>query len=94
MAEFLVEAYRARTDTAADEHAQRARDAAEELSRAGTPVRYLRSIFLPDDETCFYLYQADSADAVRTAALHAELPFARIVEAVTDPTGETTPDVK
>jgi hypothetical protein len=85
MAEFLVEVYRARTETTPAEHVQRARDAAEDLSRAGIPVHYLRSIFLPDDETCFYLYQADSVDAVRKVALSARLPFARIVEAVTDP---------
>ncbi|MGZ4418218.1 MAG: nickel-binding protein [Gaiellaceae bacterium] len=86
MAEFLVEVYRARADTAATNHVQRARAAAEELNGSGTPVRYLRSIFIPEDETCFYLYRAESADAVRKATLKAELPFARIVEARSDPT--------
>ena len=86
MAEFLVEVYRSRVhaETPAAEQAQRARDAAEELSREGITVRYLSSIFLPADETCFYLYEAPSADAVRMVALRADLPFARIVEAMTD----------
>jgi len=85
MAEFLVEVYRAHAAShTAAEQTQRARDAAAQLSREGTPVRYLSSIFLPDDETCFYLYDAASADAVRKVALRAELPFARIVKAITD----------
>lgn len=83
MAEFLVELYLSRTDTAAVEiGAENARLAAEELSREGIPVRYLSSIFVPEDETCFYMYQAASADAVREAALRAKLPFERVIEAV------------
>jgi Protein of unknown function (DUF4242) len=85
MPDFLVEAYRARTDTAAAEHVKRAREAAEDLNLGGTPVRYLHSIFVPDDETCLYLYEADSAETVRRVAQRAELLFARIVEAVADP---------
>ena len=68
MAEFLVETYVARTDSAAVElGAERSRLAAEELTREGTPVRCLRSIFVPEDETCFFLYEADSADTMRAA---------------------------
>ena len=81
MAEFLVESYVARTDSAAAERgAERSRLAAERLTREGTRVRYLRSIFVPEDETCFFLYEADSAEAVRLAAARAALPFERVVE--------------
>jgi hypothetical protein len=80
--EFLLELYVSRMDGAAVESsADRSRLAAEELTREGTPVRYLRSIFVPADETCFLFYEATSADAVREAARRAALPFDRIAEA-------------
>jgi hypothetical protein len=88
VAEYLVELYVSRSDGAAAERGGRqARLAAEQLTREGTPVRYLRSIFVPDDETCFYLYEAASADAVREAARRASLPSERVIEAITRPTG-------
>lgn len=84
MAEFLVELYVSRTEPlAAEQGAARARLVAEQLTREGTPVRYVRSIFVPEDETCFHLYEAASADAVRAAAERAALPFERVAEAVT-----------
>jgi hypothetical protein len=69
MAEFLVELHIPRTDANAAERAERARLGAEALTREGTPVRYPRSIFVPEDETCFFLYEAGSADSVREAAI-------------------------
>lgn len=81
MAGFLVEAYVARTDGAAFElAAERNRLAARALRREGTRVRCVRSIFVPEDETCFFLYEADSADAVRAAVERAALPSARVAE--------------
>lgn len=89
MAEFLVELYVSRTDGASVEHgAARAWLAAEQLTREGTPVRYLRSIFVPEDETCFYLYEAVTVDAVHEAARRAALPVDRVAEAVTHSKGE------
>src|SRR5437764_5027776 len=86
MAEFLVELYVSSRNAAAVERgAARARVAAEELTREGTPVRYLRSIFVPEDETCFYLCEACSADAVREVARRATLPFERVTEAMAGP---------
>ena len=83
MAEFLIELYVSRGDAAlAGRSGTRARLAAEALTREGTPVRYLRSIFVPEDETCFLLYEAASAGAVREAATRANLPFDRVAEAV------------
>ena len=82
MTEYLVELYVPRTDAAAARRfATEARRAAEELTREGTPVRYERSIFVPDDETCFQLYQAESAEAVRELVRRAALPCGRIAEA-------------
>lgn len=89
MTAFLVELYVARTDGAAAEHgAERARVAAEQLAREGTPVRFLHSIFVPEDETCFFLYEAGSAAAVREAAGRAALVFERVAEAVEAPNRE------
>jgi hypothetical protein len=84
VAEFLVELYVSRTNAhGVTPGVRRARLAAEELTRAGTAVRYVRSIFVPEDETCFLLFEAASANEVREAARSADLPFARISEAVT-----------
>jgi hypothetical protein len=91
MAEFLVELYVSQSDDAAVERgAERARAAADELTAEGVPVRYLRSIFVPEDETCFYLYEAASEEAVREAASRAALPFERVAEAVSQSEGEQT----
>ena len=89
MTEFLVELYVSRTDVHAVERgAERARLAAEELTREGTSVRYLRSIFVPEDETCFCLYEAATADAVHEVARRAALRFERVARAITDSKGD------
>ncbi len=89
MAEFLVESYVTQRDSATfDREAERCRVAAEEMTREGTPVRFLRSIFIPEDETCFYLYEAASAELVRELARRAQLPFDRVAEALADAHGE------
>jgi hypothetical protein len=80
--EFLVELYMSGTDAAVVElGAERARLGAEQLTEAGTPVRFVRAIFVPADETCFFLYEGASADAVRQAAQRAGLPFEHVAEA-------------
>lgn len=62
--------------------AARACTAAEEMSRAGSTVRYLRSIFVPEDETWFLLYEAPSAAAVLEAGAHAGISIERVADAV------------
>ena len=88
MPEFLVEFYVSRQDAGGVERAERARSSADALTREGTPVRYLRAILVPEDETCFFLYEAGSAEAVREAAQRAALPFERISEAFDDATAK------
>ena len=56
--------------------------AAEELTREGTPVRFVRSIFVPADETCILLYLAESIEAVHAAAGRAALSLDRVAEAI------------
>jgi uncharacterized protein DUF4242 len=82
MTGFVVELYVARTDIGAVERGARARRAADDLSRRGTSVRYLNSIFVAEDETCFLLYEGESAEAVRDAARLAGLAFDHVAEAV------------
>jgi hypothetical protein len=89
MAEFLVELYVSRVDAAAAQRdAERTRLAAEELTREGTPVRYVGSIFVPEDETCLLLCDAGSAEAVREAARRAGLAFERVAEVAPRTTDE------
>jgi hypothetical protein len=91
VAEFLLEFYVAQTNAlAVERNEKRTRVAADELTREGSPVRFLRSIVIPEDETCFYLCEAASVDAVRQLAKRAGLPVGRVVEAVgTDAAGRS-----
>jgi hypothetical protein len=61
-----------------------ARRASAQLRREGIDVRFLRSVFVPEDETCFHLYRAGSVDAVREAARRAALDVEDVSETVTD----------
>jgi hypothetical protein len=77
---FLVERYLKQSDGRNQRaFADALRRSARELTREGTPVCYVRSIFLPGDETCFDLYLASSAEAVREAARRAGVRFERVV---------------
>jgi len=80
---YLVETYLARgraRERAARE--RRARSAAEELTQGTTRVRFDRSIHVPEDEICFYVYDAPSARDAADAAQRAGLDPIRVVEAV------------
>jgi Protein of unknown function (DUF4242) len=52
--------------------------AAGAAATAGEPVRYVRSIFVPDDESCLLLIDAPSAEAVDRVAASAGLAPIRI----------------
>ena len=83
MPSYLVETYlpggRAAQRPALD---RRAREAAEELTRERTQVRFEQSIHVPEDEICFYVFDAGSAPAAALAAERAELDPIRVVEAL------------
>ena len=64
---------------------RQARAGAAEAALAGVDVRFVRAIFAPQDETCFALYQADSAEDVTAAGARAGLVFDRVVEALAFP---------
>jgi hypothetical protein len=76
MPSYLVESYAA--GSVVEDQRERARLAGE----LGTGVRYVRTTFLPGDETILHVFEAGSPDAVRDAAHDAALPYERIVEAV------------
>jgi hypothetical protein len=65
---------------------RQARSAAQELTDSGTPVRFDSSIHVPQDETCFFVFEAPSAPAAALAAQQAGLEPFRVVEAI--PSGE------
>jgi Protein of unknown function (DUF4242) len=71
------------------EAAARARAVSEQMWREGEQVRFLRSIFVPEDDACFFLYEGPSAQSVKTAALRARLGVRR-VEAALRLDGEET----
>ena len=83
MPTYLVEAYMPRSQ-GREAHAAgcRARAAAGELSREGIAVHYVRTTFLPDDETCFHVFVAESAASVEAVSRRAALGHARVVRAV------------
>ena len=83
MPSYFVEIYAPGESDVAD-LAARARTA------AGDQVRYIRSVFVPEDETCFHLFEGPSADAIRALAGRARLEAARVVEAVEETGGLTS----
>ena len=83
MTSYLVETYVPRIQAdGAREAGRRARSAARELAREGAAVRYVRSTFLPSDETCFHVFVAESEEAVLEACRRAGIGSPRIVPAL------------
>ena len=83
MPTYLVEVYlpRSRADEARVA-GSRVQAAADQLSGEGVPVRYVRTTFLPDDETCFHLVEASDVASVEEACRRAGLDRARVVTAI------------
>jgi hypothetical protein len=85
VAEFLVEMYVSRSATPGgvppSEDVSRV---AEQITREGRQVRLVRSIVVPEEETRFYLFQAQTAEVVREAATRAGLECERVVEVIAD----------
>jgi hypothetical protein len=80
---YLVEVYLPRSRAQeARATARRARAAARALAREGVLIRYVQTTYLPDDETCFHLFEAASTDIVEEAGRRAELGRMRVVPAV------------
>jgi hypothetical protein len=85
MREFVGEQYLPEMEgNVATRWAAAAREAAQQLTSEGTPVAYVRWIFIPEDETCIHLYRAESIEAVRAAAERASLRLERLAQALTN----------
>lgn len=54
----------------------------EEMTAAGTPVRYIRTTFAPDDGRCMCLFEASTEADVKRLNDEAGLPYQRIVPAM------------
>ena len=83
MPSYLVETYLARER--ANERATcglLARSAAEELTKKRTRVSFRRSIYVPEDEICFFVFDAPTGRDAAIAAELAELDPIRVVEAI------------
>jgi hypothetical protein len=87
---YLVETYLARGQ--AGQRAardRRARSAAEELTQELARIRFDHSIHVPEDEICFFVFDAPSSrEAARVAQL-AGLDPVRVVEAISSEKEET-----
>jgi hypothetical protein len=53
-----------------------------QMTAAGTPIRYIRSTFAPEDGRCFCLFEGASPEDVRTLNDDAKIPYSRVVEAL------------
>lgn len=84
MPEYAVEMYMARDAADAADAARRARRAAEDMAREGASVRFVRLLFMPEDETCFLLFEARDMTLVRAAAEQAGLQVDRVAETVSE----------
>jgi hypothetical protein len=81
MPSYLLEVYVSKVDSVprASEDARRVADAA--VPDAGE-LRYVRTLFLTEDETCFHVFEASSREVLVEAALRAGLSDARVTEAI------------
>jgi hypothetical protein len=66
----LAAAHRAATETA------------RRFTAEGRPVRYIRSLFLPQEARCLCLFEALDADSVRSLNDAAQIPFTSVSEAL------------
>ena len=60
--------------------AKAAKETTARMTEEGTPVRYLRTTFVPGEDTCSCLFEGPSAQAVQEANDRAQIPYTRVVE--------------
>jgi len=84
MPSYLVECYLPHSRSCElPDAAARAREAAQALTAEGARIRYVRTTFVPSDELCLHVFEADSAEQVSEAIRRAGIEPERVVEAVT-----------
>jgi hypothetical protein len=67
---------------------ERSRAACAEMTSHDQPVHLLRSVFLPEDGTFLFVFDAASGPYVEEAGRRAELPVRRIAALLTPATAE------
>jgi hypothetical protein len=81
--QFLVEVFTPRSSAEGLATAERrAGSAARRLSGADVAVRYGRATYIPEDEICFFVFDAPSRGHAALVARRAGLEAIRVVEAV------------
>ena len=85
---YLIEVYipRARAHEA-DSTGRRIRAAIDALHGEDVEIRFVRTMLLPEEETCFHVVDAPSSAAVENIGKHAGLSNIRVVSAIEDPSG-------
>src|ERR1044072_8102866 len=78
MPNFVVERYRSRSDSEGLRAIAERLAAGARLASPGASVRYVHTIFLPEDETCLHLFEADSEADVRAVARRACIEIDRL----------------
>jgi hypothetical protein len=58
------------------------RAAARSIRDEGISVRYVRALFVPEDQTCLLLFEAGSPAVVQEVTQRAGLPVTRVVAAM------------
>jgi len=61
---------------------QRAIRTAADMTADGTPVRYLRSTFVPDSGRCMCLFESGDRETVEALNRKAEIPFDAVTPAL------------
>jgi hypothetical protein len=79
MPNFMVERYRSRSDSDSLRGIAERLAAGARLASPGASVRYVHTIFLPEDETCLHLFEAESEADVRAVARRACIEVDRLV---------------
>lgn len=83
MPSYLVETFLPRGTTVGRVACEfRARSAAQALTQEGRSVRFDRAIHVPEDEICFFVFDAPSSREAALAAQLADLGPLRVVEVV------------
>lgn len=90
MKQFFIEVFTPRANAGKLAAAERrAISAARRLSTADREVQFVRATYIPEDELCFFVFDAPSGQDAALAAQRAGLEPIRVVEAVPSPKEET-----
>jgi predicted DNA binding CopG/RHH family protein len=56
-------------------------ETSKRFTEEGRPVQYIRSTYLPDDDRCVCLFEAQDAEDVKAVNDEAGIPYQRVVQA-------------